>query len=167
MIALLGLDGRVREDAYVKVDSDDAALPAHGDIVVSLSRWERERNRLSRRHGRVGVHLTSDEAPERLAADLDTLDMIALEFPSFRDGRAYSHARLLRERFGYGGEVRAVGDVLIEQLAFMARVGFDAFEVDCDDPEADFRLVAGEVSVWYQPAADDRASIIELRHGRR
>ncbi len=90
--------------------------------------------------------------------------MIALEFPAFKDGRAYSHARLLRERFGFQGELRAVGDVLLEQLHFMQRVGFDAFEIDSADPLGDYQTAVADFSVWYQPATDSRPTAVDLRH---
>ena len=71
----------------------------------------------------------SDQSPELIADDVQRFALVALEFPKFRDGRAYSYARLLRERYGFKGELRAVGDVLLEQLFFMLRTGFDAFEL--------------------------------------
>lgn len=167
MTVLLDMEGRAIEDTYVVLESDEAPLPADGDVVVSLARWERERSRLMAHPGRLGVRLRSDDPPERISGDLDALDLVALEFPTFRDGRAYSHARVLRDRFDFRGEVRAVGDVLVEQVGFMLRVGFNTFELESADPEADFQAVAGELSVWYQPSADTRASAIELRQERR
>jgi uncharacterized protein (DUF934 family) len=90
--------------------------------------------------------------------------MIALEFPAFRDGRAYSYARLLRDRYGYTGELRAVGDVLLEQLHFMHRVGFDAFLIKDNDAIEAWQTALADISVWYQPTGDGRPSVIELRH---
>jgi uncharacterized protein (DUF934 family) len=86
------------------------------------------------------------------------------EFPRFRDGRAYSYARLLRERYGFEGEIRAVGDVLMEQLMFMLRVGFDAFEISEQNPLEAYRTAVGEFSVWYQPTGDGRPTAVSLRH---
>ena len=97
--------------------------------------------------------MTSEQAPEHIGDGLWRLAVIALEFPAFRDGRAYSYARLLREKYGYEGELRAVGDVLLEQLHFMTRTGFDAFEIESDDPLRDFEIAAAEFSIWYQPTA--------------
>ena len=158
-------DGAVVPDLFVVLGSDDS-IPADGDVIVPLARWQAERGVLTQRAGRLGVLLRSDEPPELIAEDLEHFAVVALEFPAFRDGRAYSYARLLRDRFGYGGEVRAVGDVLLEQLHFMVRAGFDAFELDSDDPERDFRIASGDFSVWYQPSSDGRATALELRHGR-
>jgi len=166
MTTLLRSDGRAAADTYIGVAVEEPAPAVGSDVVVPLSRWERERDQLLQNYRRVGVRLASNESPDRIAADLDDLAMIALEFPTFRDGRAYSHARSLRERYGYQGEIRAVGDVLIEQLPFMLRVGFDAFELESSDPEGEFDAVAGEMSVWYQPASDGHDSAPELRHGR-
>ena len=157
--------GRASADSFVSLGREEL-LPPTGDVIVPLARWQAERDALTDRIGRLGIRLRSDEPPALIAADLPHFALVALEFPVFRDGRAYSYARLLREELGFGGEIRAVGDVLLEQLHFMVRVGFDAFELDSDDPERDFALAASEFSVWYQPAADDSATILELRHGR-
>jgi uncharacterized protein (DUF934 family) len=155
--------GRLSEDTFVTV-SDDDAIPRSGDVIVALERWRTDRDRLLAGENRIGVRLASDEPPELIANDLEHFAVVALEFPAFRDGRAYSYARLLRERYGYAGEIRAVGDVLLEQLHFMLRAGFDAFELEGDDPERDFATAAGEFSVWYQPTADGRPTALELRH---
>ncbi len=88
-------------------------------------------------------------------------------FPKFRDGRAYSYARLLRERYGFEGELRAVGDVLLEQLFFMLRTGFNAFELTAEDPLGAYRTALGDLSVFYQPTGDGRATALQLRHARR
>ena len=82
----------------------------------------------------LGIRLHSDQPPELIAVDVRAFCRVALEFPKFRDGRAYSYARLLRERYGFKGELRAVGEVLLEQLFFMLRTGFDAFEIESADP---------------------------------
>ena len=98
-----------------------AAIPAAGAVIVSLAQWEAERDALIARTDPVGIRLGSDEPPHRIASDLPHLELVALEFPVYKDGRAYSYARLLRERHGFTGELRAVGDVLCEQLHFMER----------------------------------------------
>ena len=97
----------------------------------------------------------SDKMHE-IAPDLEHISLIALEFPTFRDGRAYSTARLLRERHGYSGELRAFGNVLRDQLMFMHRCGFNAFEVAEANALDSWRKALGEMSVWYQPTADGR-----------
>jgi len=101
-------------------------VPAEGAVIVPLATWKAQRDALLAR-GNVGVLLEPNEEPSELAADIGALPLIAINFPSFQDGRGYSTARLLRERFGYEGEIRAVGDVLLDELFYMSRVGFDAF----------------------------------------
>jgi uncharacterized protein (DUF934 family) len=155
--------GKLVEDRFVNIADTDAPLPS-GAVVVSLEQWTAQREQLVGRTSPVGVRLRSDQSPDGLAADLEYLALIALEFPAFKDGRAYSHARLLRERYGFEGELRAVGDVLLEQLHFMQRVGFDAFEIDSPDPLGDYQTADADFSVWYQPATDRRTTAVDLRH---
>ena len=147
--------------------AEGAAIPAQGAVLVGLEQWQAEREALLARGTALGVRLRSDQSPELIASDLPRLTLVALEFPKFRDGRAYSYARILRERYGYRGEIRAVGDVLMEQLLFMLRTGFDAFEIESDDPLGQFRTAVGDFSVWYQPTADGRKTAVQLRHARR
>jgi len=104
----------------------------------------------------VGVRLPNTANVADLAEDLSRLKVVALEFPKFADGRAHSQARLLRERYGYQGEIRAVGDILRDQLFFMARNGFDAFELRADRSLEDALDAFGEFSESYQPAADQQ-----------
>lgn len=112
------------------------ALPFSGDVIVPLDLWTRERDTLSFRLGRIGVWLEAGTDPAALAADLARFDLIAVRFASFADGRGYTLARLLRERYGYRGELRAIGDVLRDQLYYLSRCGFDAFALRADqDPE--------------------------------
>ncbi len=155
--------GQVANDPYVDVTGNDGPLP-RGAVIVSLEQWTAHRDQLVRRAESVGIRLRSDQSPAALAGDLEHLSMIALEFPAFKDGRAYSHARLLRERFGFQGELRAVGDVLLEKLHFMQRVGFDSFEIDSSDPLGDYQTAVADFSVWYQPATDGRPTAVDLRH---
>ncbi len=156
-------DGRYADDAFAAV-ADTAALPG-GPVIVSLKRFQKERETLLARNTPLGVRLKSDESPAALGADVRRLSLIVLEFPKFRDGRAFSWARLLRTRLGFRGEIRATGDFLLDQIAFMARVGIDAFEV----PEAItlelFQRALGEMGFVYQPSTDGRKTIRELRSG--
>jgi len=153
-------EGRACEDRFLDVRDRDE-IPAGGAVIVSLEQWEAHRETLRGRE--LGIRLRSDESPESIAEDIDAFSVIALEFPVFRDGRAYSYARILRDSYGYSGELRAVGEVLMEQLHFMIRVGFDAFELGGDDPEEAFRIAAEEFSAWYQPGADGRPTAMQLR----
>ena len=150
------------------VDASGAeAIPPAGPVIVSLDQWKAHRDELLARGTPLGIRLHSDQAPELIAADLEHFEVVALEFPKFRDGRAYSYARLLRERYGFKGELRAVGEVLLEQLFFMLRTGFDAFEIESKDPLGDYRTALGDFSVWYQPAADGRPTAMQLRRSKR
>lgn len=129
MPTLLRLEGgaaRAVEDSYAHLADEDALVG--GSVIVSSARFQAEAESLLADGRKVGVRLKSDEPVEGLAYDLPRLALVALEFPKFRDGRAYTAARLLRDRYGFKGEVRAVGDVLLEQAVFMARCGFDAVE---------------------------------------
>lgn len=112
------------------------ALPFSGDVIVPLDLWTGERDTLAFRLGRIGVWLKTDADPTAIAPDLARFDVIAVRFASFTDGRGYSLARLLRERHGYRGELRAIGDVLRDQLGYLSRCGFDAFALRSDqNPE--------------------------------
>ena len=153
---------RIVEDPWRHL-ADDADLPS-GPVIVSLARWQRERTALLTRGEPVGVRLPNTANVADLAADLPALALVALEFPKFADGRAHSQARLLRERYGYRGELRAVGDVLRDQLFFMARNGFDAFELRADRRLEDALEAFGEFSDSYQPAADQPLAL--YRRGR-
>ncbi|MER2526594.1 MAG: DUF934 domain-containing protein [Candidatus Competibacter denitrificans] len=133
--------------------ADEGDLPA-GPVIVSLVRWQRERDTLLKRQEPVGVRLPNTANVADLVQDLPSLAIVALEFPKFSDGRAYSQARLLRERYGYRGEIRAVGDVLRDQLFFMARSGFDAFALRSDRDLEDALQAFQEFTETYQPAAD-------------
>ncbi len=156
-------DGKKVEDPWLRVGVEDP-VPESGLILVGLARWQQDRDALLARSEPVGVWLRSEEGPDELAADLDSLALIALEFPAFKDGRAYSSARILRERYGFSGELRAVGDVLLEHLLFMHRCGFDAFEIDSKDPEQDWQIAVADFDIWYQPTADGRPTAVQRRH---
>jgi len=154
------------EDAYQRID-DTAPIPADGALLVSLPRFEKDREALLARRAPLGVWLASKETPAALAPHLDRIALVALDFPVFSDGRAYSSARLLRERYGYKGEIRAIGDVLCEQLPFMIRSGFDRFDMKSPKALEEFRAVVGEVRVVYQPTGDGQPTAIDRRLGRR
>jgi uncharacterized protein (DUF934 family) len=157
---------KLAEDNYQNV-SQDSIVPVIGPVIISLDQWDAHRASLENRKDPLGIVLSSDERAEAIAADLVHFDLVALEFPKFRDGRAYSTARLLRERYGFKGELRAVGEVLLEQLHFMHRVGFDSFEITSNDAVRDWEIAASDISVWYQPTNDGRHSVLELRHKSR
>ncbi len=143
------------EDPFTTVD-DDTAIPP-GDVIISLTRFQAEGERLLAECRKVGVRLESHEEVEALTYDLPRLAVVALVFPKFLDGRAYTYARLLRERFGFKGEVRAVGDVLREEAGYMLRCGFDAFvPADGSTPE-DWDRATHRFRHVYQRSVDGRS----------
>ena len=154
------------EDPWQKL-GEDAPVPADGMVLVSLARWREARAALLARRGPVGVALANTDAVEGLASDVSRLDLIALHFPKFSDGRAYSQARLLRGRLGYAGELRATGNVLQDQALFMLRCGFDAFESEQKGFCEALARARALFSVVYQPAEDSRTPASFLRLGRQ
>lgn len=163
-MALVKNDALV-DDPFTPVSAGET-LPASGAVLVDLETWQALRGELIARDAPVGVRLASDQSPDLIADDLDDLELVALEFPVFRDGRAYSYARILRDRYAFKGEVRAVGEVLMEQLHFMLRTGFDAFEIEGEDPLGQYRQALEDFSVWYQPTGDGRETATQQRHER-
>ena len=157
-------DGRPAwaEDAFLVV-ADEDPTPGQGGGILSLARFQAEGETLLAAGRAVGVKLEADQAVEGLAYDLPRLAVVALNFPRFRDGRQYSQAAVLRQRLGFRGEIRAVGDVLREQAHFMARVGFDAFAFNDDTTPESLAHVMGRFRHVYQRAQDERTPIFVER----
>ena len=159
--------GRVATDIFVHV-ADGAELPGDGAVLISAARFLEDPEALLRRAGKTGVIWPNNRDLDDLVPYLDRLAAVALLFPSFRDGRAYSQARLLRERHGYDGELRATGQVLRDQFVFMLRAGFDAFEVKKESDAEAFTATAKRYSVFYQPTGDGKLTALhrrmQLRH---
>ncbi len=157
--------GAVGADEWARL-ADDAPVPPGGDVIVSLPRLNAEAGALKQRPGRLGVQVAAGEDVGELAPHLDALALVALDFPKLTDGRAFSSARLLRERMGFRGELRAVGAVLRDQLFYMVRCGFDAFEIAHADAAETFAAAMREQTVVYQPAGDGRRPAWSVRSGR-
>jgi uncharacterized protein (DUF934 family) len=153
------------DDAWAHL-ADGAELPARGDVIVSLDRYRELRQKPPAREGRIGVRVHSDQEAHLLADIVAELPLIAIEFPVFKDGRGYTTARLLRERYGFKGELRAVGDVLRDQLFYMQRCGFDAFELKPGKDIQGALQAFQEFSVTYQGAADDPRPLFRRRAAR-
>ncbi len=144
---------------------EDGVLPAlpPGDLIVPVSVWRRTRAQLLARESAIGVWFRGDDEPAEIADDLAHLSVIAVEFTSFTDGRGYSIGRLLRQRHGWGGELRAIGDVQRDQLFYLMRCGFDAFSLR-EGEDVDVALTAFEdFSERYQAAVDQPLPLFRRR----
>lgn len=157
-------NGALVEDNFVTA-ADDAELPPNG-AIVSLARFQKERHTLLARNAPLGVQLKSAESPAALGKDVHRLSLIVLEFPVFRDGRAFSWARMLRERLKFAGEIRGTGHFLCDQISYMRRVGFDAWDVANGFSIEQFERALHEMTNVYQPSADGQKTIRDLRAER-
>ncbi len=154
--------GRKLDELWREV-GDDEAIGAEA-CIISFARAVREGAALAARDGRLGVRIGPADAIEEIAALVPRLSLIIVVFPGFRDGRGYSTARLARERYHFTGQLRAEGDVGVDQLFFMMRCGFDAFALTTRAPEAALARAARRFSQVYQSAADGRERVAVLRH---
>ena len=154
--------GRIVADQYVRV-LDDAPISDGVPVIVPAVRFLADAEEILRCDAPTGVLWPNNRRIAELAPHLDRLALVALEFPSFKDGRAYSQARVLREQYGFHGEMRATGNVLRDQFLFLLRAGFDAFEVVKDADAAVFAEAVARYSVFYQPASDRRIPALRAR----
>jgi uncharacterized protein (DUF934 family) len=158
--------GALQPNEWLTV-ADDQALPEGKPVVVTLDRWLKERDTLIGRNAPLGLRFKSDQSPVAVSDDLARFGLIVLEFPKFTDGRGYSQARILRQRLGYQGELRATGNVLRDQYLFMDRCGIDSIEIADEAKVGGYLDSLGEFSIWYQPAADQRPTVLARRHSKR
>ncbi len=160
VVGSLADGGRVVDDAWTCVDSAEALhlVDADAPVLVSHGLWSSDRDALLARRSPIGVRLEPDDDPASIAPDLRHFALVAVYFPKFTDGRGYSIARLLRERHGYAGPLRAVGDVLRDQLFYLLRCGFDEFALkhgSADDRQLDDALTAyRDFSEAYQTSVE-------------
>ena len=150
------------EDTWLTL-VDESSVPQRGAVIVGFDRWRAEREALLARRQPLGIRLRADQSPAQIAEDLKHFAVVALEFPNFADGRAFSYARLLRERYGYAGEIRAAGAPVIDQALFLHRCGFDAIEVPAGTSAEAWLKAQARISVTYQPAADGRTPVYRRR----
>ena len=155
-------DGKPTEDTCRRV-ADDAPIPDGVPVLLTTARFLAEAASLASRVAPVGVIWPNNRDVEELAPHLAHLASVALVFPTFRDGRAYSQARLLRERYGYRGELRATGQVLRDQFLFMLRAGFTAFDVLKDADADHFAEAVHRYTRFYQQSVDRRPVIARAR----
>ena len=142
-------DKAIVDDSWVHY-SGEGDMP-DGDVIVSLAVW-RDSDLSGRR---VGLLLEPDEHPKEIIDDLDSFELIAINFPTFNDGRGYSYARLLRQRFGYKKELRAVGDIMRDQIFYLQRCGFTAYEVKAGKDITDVLNGFNDFSITYQISTDE------------
>jgi len=146
-------------------DGSLPAIPATGDIIVPLALWQASASALlARSTGRLGIWLDSDEDPAQVADSLEAFSLIAVNFPQFTDGRGYSTARLLRERYGWAGELRAFGDVLRDQLFYLARCGFDSFLLAEGQDVQEALTAFGDFTDAYQTSVDRPLPLFRRRY---
>ena len=150
------------QDRYHYV-GDEKPIPERVPVIVPAQRFLANTDALIRRDGSLGVLWPNDRRIAELAPWLGHLALVALKFPKFRDGRAYSQARLLRETYRFRGTLRATGDVLRDQFHFLLRAGFDSFEVKKPTDATAFVQAASRYSVVYQPSADGRVPALRRR----
>jgi len=159
--------GKIVADSYTHV-ADDSEIPIEGPALIPAARFLADPEALVARSSPTGVIWPNSRDPEDLVPWIGKLAVVALVFPTFRDGRAYSQARLLRERYKFKGELRATGQVLRDQFVIMLRAGFDSFEVKKDADAEAFAATVKRYSVFYQPTGDGRITALhqrmQLRH---
>ncbi len=148
--------GKIAIDNYIAL-GDDAPVPDGGAILVPAQRFLAAPGEFAERRGPTGLAWPNDRRIAEIAPHLGRLALVALNFPSFRDGRAYSQARQLREQYRFAGELRATGDVLRDQFLFLLRAGFDSLELRKDADAAAFAQAVSRYSVFYQSTADGRS----------
>jgi uncharacterized protein (DUF934 family) len=146
-------NGRLAEDRYVRV-LDDAPIPDGVPVIVPAARFLADADEILRRDAPTGVEWPNNRAVAELEPYLNRLAVIVLAFPNFKDGRGYSQARVLRERHGYVGELRAAGQILRDQFLFLVRAGFDALEVVKQSDADAFASTLARYTVFYQDAGD-------------
>jgi len=142
--------------------SVDEVLAITGTVLVPKKFWLANVAQLAAQD-KIGVWLDSDEGPEELEVHLDKLALIAINFPKFVDGRGYSYARILRDRLGYKGELRAIGDIMHDQMFYLNRCGFDAFAVREDKDAEVVRKGLDDFSNCYQAATDQKQPLFRRR----
>lgn len=168
----LVINGETARESWVYLD-DDAPL-TDAPSIISLTRLKAEGETLRARNAQLGVVLLADgtgktqmgEDVQELAPYLDMVSVVSLKFPTYRNGRGYSAARVLREQFNFEGEIRASGDVLFDQWAMMTRCGINAFELVKDISLETFKSAISELSNAYQPAADTKRGALWARHAK-
>ncbi len=161
-MAQLLKDTQIIDDQWIRVPADAEVFPA-GDILVHYNDWQTHQDELNQHQGAVGVWFDGNEEIEAFAESLVSLPLIAINFPKFVDGRGFSVARLLRERYGFKGELRAVGQIIRDQLFLLHRCGFNAFQFE-DNIDLDQAVKSlTDFSDSYQVAVDQPQPLFKRR----
>ena len=157
--------GRVVDDVWSTIDTEDALSDAasNASLLVTLALWQAHRDALGMRDAPVGVQLEPSDDPIAICDDLHRFAVVAIRFSKFTDGRGYSIARTLRERYAYRGEIRAVGDVLRDQIFYMLRCGFDAFAMKDGAFVEDVLVAYRDFSEAYQTSVERPVPLFKRR----
>lgn len=156
-------NGSVTEDLFTRIDEDGIVGDGITHALVPLKTWRDTRETFRDSNRQIGVLLSTADRVEDLMDDLAHLALIAIEMPAFKDGRIFSSARLLRERFGYEGEIRAVGDVLPDQALYLARCGVSEIQFKDDRRLGAFQNGLRELTVAMQPTRTATAPALRRR----
>jgi len=156
-------NGKFVKDPWITLEDGKELIEVEYPLI-SLGAWKSDKVKLSDLNKPLGILLQAEDHPEEIGDSIDHFSLIAVDFPIFSDGRGLSSARLLRERYAYKDELRAVGDIRRDQYLFLLRCGFDAFEVNDEIDVEEWSNAAKEVSVFYQPAADESPWVVRRRH---
>jgi uncharacterized protein (DUF934 family) len=157
-------DKKIIEDDWCVVrELDSSAAIPEGNVILPFAYWQANRDEILKRDTKHAVWIDGAIETEALLDDLEHFSIIALDFPAVKDGRSYSHARLLRDRYAFKGDLRAIGDVLRDQLFFLKRCGIDSFELREDKDPEDALKGFDDFTVRYQAAADDAVPIYKRR----
>ncbi len=145
-------DNQIIDNTWTFIADDNELI--NGDIIVSSSRWRKEKSQILNLKGKKGLRLSSTDKIEGIADDLEHISLIELDFPAFNDGRGFSQARLLRGRYHYTGEIRAIGGYMVDQVFYLKRVGVNAFQLK-NEKELPLALSCmSDFTVSYQPSAN-------------
>ncbi len=145
-------DKQIVEDNWTHVADDESIQD--GNITVSLERWHKDKEQLVNHNGKLGIRLSSTDAVENIADDLKRFQLIELDFPVFTDGRAFTQARLLRGRYHFNGEIRAIGSYMLDQIFYLSRVGVNAFKLENPDELPVALTTLDDFTVKYQASVN-------------
>lgn len=154
---LINKYGEIAENETIIIENTDS-LTLHADQILPYSYWLEHKNEIKHGLNRISIWLNSHDDIEALADDLPSISLIALNFPKFADGRAFTMAHLLQERFGFKGEIRAIGVPIADQAQYMFRCGFDSIDIpDGQDPQV-WATEATRMTRFYQRSVENIAA---------